>query len=120
LATAAAAAAAGTPLAVSLWAAAAATAAAAAAATVALGVICLEADVGAVKRVLELGIIQLAHGGLHVILSGIVHHSKDSVVIAEHLREGDRAAAAAHVVLQVLPRGRGRKAFHSHTELGPS
>ena len=58
----------------------AAASATAAAAAVSL-LLCLQANVGPVEWVLELRIVKLAQGSLHVVLSGIVHLSNGDVAL---------------------------------------
>ena len=65
---------------------------------------------------LELGVVQLPQGVLHVVGSGELD---DSGSVLEHVGE-THVSGLPHVILQILPRPRGGQPGHGHPVLRPS
>ena len=63
---------------------------------------------------LELGVVQLLQGVLHVLPPQVLHHPR---AVLEHVRVAD-IARVPHMVLQVLPAAGGWQAADYHTVLG--
>ena len=64
---------------------------------------------------LELGVVQLLEGVLHVLPPHVLHHANAILV---HVRVAD-VPGVPHVVLQVLPAASRRETRHHHSVLAP-